>query len=200
MTTHRHFIMNKPYGFISQFIDNNCERDGLLGELFDFPDGVMAIGRLDKDSEGLLLITSEGKLSHYIRSTKVEKEYHVQVEGRVDDATIEKLRNGVEIYTAGKYFQTSPCKVERLKEIPALPKLVKSKRCKIPKTTTWLSIIIKEGRKRQVRKMTGVVGFPTIRLLRTRIGSVKLGNLKPGEVIEVLSFGDEISNGYSLFV
>jgi len=198
MTIHRHFIVNKPYGFLSQFVDNSAERKGLLGELYDFPEGVMAIGRLDKDSEGLLFISSEGKLSNYIRSRNIEKEYHVQVDGKMDDASMQKLKKGVEIYTAGKYFTTSPCKVERLETIPNLAPLIKMKRDKKQGPTTWLSITINEGRKRQVRKMTGRVGFPTLRLLRVRIGSVHLNALKPGQVLEVSSFGEEIHRGYAL--
>lgn len=199
MTIHRHFIVNKPYGFLSQFVDNSAERKGLLGELFDFPDGVMAVGRLDKDSEGLLFITSDGKLSNYIRSNNIEKEYHVQVDGEIDDVAIENLKNGVEIYTAGKHFLTSSCKVERLINIPDLAPIITLKRNKKQQgPSSRISITIKEGRKRQVRKMTGIVGFPTIRLLRVRIGSVYLNDMKPGEVLEVSSFGEEISKGYDL--
>ncbi|MBI9036448.1 MAG: 16S rRNA pseudouridine(516) synthase, partial [Bacteroidales bacterium] len=79
MTNHRHFILNKPYGYISQFVDNSCERKCLLGELYDFPKGAMAIGRLDKDSEGLLFVTTDGKLGNYIRSRHIEKEYYASV-------------------------------------------------------------------------------------------------------------------------
>lgn len=197
MQNHRHFILNKPYGYLSQFIDNSAERKGLLGELHNFPVGVMPIGRLDKDSEGLLFITSDGKLSNFIRSKHIEKEYYVEVAGKIDDAAIEKLKKGVEIYTAGEYFKTAPCKIKRLTRIPDLPKLDKIKREKVPAVSSWLSITIWEGRKRQVRKMTGIVGYPTIRLLRVRIGSVLLGAMKPGEVKEVSSFGDEISKAYA---
>lgn len=199
MQNHRHFILNKPYGYLSQFVDNSAERKGLLGELYNFPEGVMPVGRLDKDSEGLLLITSDGKLSNFIRSKHIEKEYNVEVEGEIDDESINQLRKGVEIYTAGAYYKTLPCKVERMLEIPELPVVEKEKRMKSLEITSWLSITIKEGKKRQVRKMTSLVGFPTIRLLRVRIGSVLLDRMKPGEVVEVSDFGEEIMKGYAAF-
>ncbi len=196
MTNHRHFILNKPYGYISQFVDNSCERKGLLGELYDFPEGAMAIGRLDKDSEGLLFITTDGKLSNYIRSKHIDKEYYASVEGVIDGPTIEQLRNGVEIYTKGEYFMTSPCVVERLAIPPYDISRVKKRRSDRPGISSWISITLREGRNRQVRKMTGVVRFPTLRLVRVRIGTIDLGNMKPGEVIEVSGFGEEITEGY----
>ncbi len=199
MTKHRHYIINKPYGYLSQFVDNNCKRKGLLGELYNFPENVMAVGRLDKDSEGLLFITTDGKLSNYIRSKHIEKQYYVQVDGVIDDITIKKLRNGVEIYTNGSNFKTSPCKVERLTNAPDLTPVEKNRRSNNQEPTSWLSITLREGRKRQVRKMTGIVGFPTLRLLRNRIGNINLETLKPGEVREVSSFGDEITEGYESF-
>ena len=90
--THRHFIIHKPFGYLCQFV---CElkKKKLLGELFNFPEGTMAIGRLDEDSEGLLLLTTDGKTSELIRSRKTEKEYYVQVDGLITDEAISKLQN-----------------------------------------------------------------------------------------------------------
>jgi len=113
-TTHKHYAICKPYGFISQFISNEQKKKKnhkFLGELADFPDGTMAIGRLDRDSEGLLLLTTDGKKSYFILSSKVEKEYHVQVDGIVTNEAIEKLKQGVVITVDGADYTTKPCKV-----------------------------------------------------------------------------------------
>jgi len=99
---HRHFILHKPYGFLSQFIYNLKRNKKLLGEIYDFPIGTMAIGRLDEDSEGLLLLTTDGKMSDFITSSKVDKEYFVQVDGIINQAAIEKIKAGVEIGFEGK--------------------------------------------------------------------------------------------------
>ena len=90
---HQHFILFKPYGYLSQFIYELKRKKKLLGELYNFPDGTMAIGRLDEDSEGLLLLTTDGKISEQIRSKKVDKEYYVQVDGIITPEAIEKLQN-----------------------------------------------------------------------------------------------------------
>lgn len=97
MEKHHHFIIHKPYGFISQFVNTGKRKKPLLGELHDFPENTMAIGRLDVHSEGLLLLTTDGKESERIRSKKVEKEYYVQVDGIIDDVAIQKLKLGLEI-------------------------------------------------------------------------------------------------------
>lgn len=186
--SHRHFILNKPYGYISQLVDNSCKRNGLLGELYNFPEGVMAVGRLDKDSEGLLFLTTDGKLSNFIRGNHVEKQYYAQVDGDIDEATIQKLRDGVEIYTEGRYFRTSPCLVEKLPVAPDVPERKKQIRDERHGSTSWISITICEGRNRQVRKMTGIVGFPTLRLIRVRIASITLQSMAVGEVREVQDF------------
>jgi len=195
--THRHFILYKPYGYISQLVDNSCKRNGLLGELYDFPQGVMAVGRLDKDSEGLLLLTTDGKLSNFIRGNHIEKQYVVQVDGDIDLETIQRLRDGVEIYTEGEYYSTAPCIVEKLEQVPNFPERKKRVRDERHGPTSWISITIREGRNRQVRKMTGIVGFPTLRLVRVRIASVSLAGLQVGEVQEIADFGEDIKRAYA---
>lgn len=185
-TQHRHFIIHKPYGFISQFVNPHKRKKPLLGELHDFPEGTMAIGRLDVHSEGLLLLTTDGKVSELVRSKKVEKEYYVQVDGIITEDAIAKLKNGVEIGINGNKYQTLPCKAFILKQAPDFPE--RSRRIRDEAAhgpTSWASIIISEGKFRQVRKMTAAVGFPTLRLVRVRIGDVLLGNMASGEVIEV---------------
>jgi len=183
---HHHFILNKPYGYLSQFVVNGKtkKRHRFLGELYSFPEGIMAIGRLDQDSEGLLFLTTDGKVSYEILSNKYEKEYYVQVDGIITQEAIEQLQNGVEIGFEGKKYTTKPCKASILKISTNLPIENRKVRDERHGPTSWASIIISEGKFRQVRKMTAAVGFPTLRLVRVRIGNVKL-QLNSGEVVEV---------------
>jgi len=183
---HRHFILYKPYGYLSQFVNNQTKRKNkkLLGELYDFPKGTMAVGRLDQPSEGLLLLTTDGKFSEFIRSRKVEKEYLVQVDGIITEREIIQLQKGVIITTDSGLYQTQTCKVKQIKK-PDLPERSKKVRDERHGPTSWISIVITEGKFRQVRKMTAKVGFPTLRLVRVRIGDYQLGNLKVGEVREI---------------
>lgn len=179
-----HFIIYKPFGYLSQFV---CElkKKKLLGALYDFPEETMAIGRLDEDSEGLLLLTTDGKVSEAIRSSEVEKEYYAQVDGIISDEALKQLRTGVEIGFEGIKYQTLPCKAKRLDQIPDLPPRGRKIRDDRHGPTCWISIILQEGKNRQVRKMTAAVGFPTLRLVRVRIGSFSIGNMQAGEVIKV---------------
>lgn len=187
MTNHRHFMIYKPVGFLSQFIypQTNRKNKGLLGELHNFPDGTMAIGRLDEHSEGLLLLTTHGKVSAQVLSKKVEKEYYVQVDGEITQEAVEQLQEGVEITIKREKYRTLPCKAKRLEEIPDFPARGKRIRDDRHGPTSWASITIREGKNRQVRKMTAAVGFPTLRLVRVRIGNIHLHNMPSGGVIEV---------------
>ena len=186
---HRHFILNKPYGYLSLFIYNGRRksRKKVLGEIYDFPEGTMAIGRLDEKSEGLLLMTTDGKISHAVRSKKVEKEYYVQVDGIIDEAAIEKMQKGVEIGFSGQRYVTKPCKAFLIKGDPNLPIEERHIRDERHGPLSWASITVTEGKYRQVRKMTAAVGFPTLRLVRVRIGHVHL-EVAAGEVVEVEKF------------
>lgn len=187
---HRHFILHKPYGYLTQFVYNEPRRKNrkLLGSLFDFPENTMAIGRLDQDSEGLLLLTTNGKASELIRSKKVEKEYYVQLDGNVTDEAIQQLANGVDISIEGQSYQTLPSECYRLPHAPELTPRGKKIRDERHGPTSWASITIVEGKFRQVRKMAAAVGFPVLRLVRVRIGDIRLNSLEPGEVIEVERF------------
>lgn len=186
---HRHFAIYKPDGYLSQFVTNQTKRKNkkLLGELFGFPDGTMAIGRLDEPSEGLLLLTTDGKFSEHIRSSKVEKEYWTQVDGIITEEAIKRLEEGVEIASDSGPYQTQPCKVERMNSEPELPPRNKKIRDARHGPTSWISITLTEGKYRQVRKMTAAVGFPTLRLVRIRIGEFEIGNMQPGDIEEILS-------------
>lgn len=190
---HQHFLIFKPYGYLSQFIYELKRPKKLLGELYNFPENTMAIGRLDEDSEGLLLLTTDGMMSEIVRSKKVEKEYYVQVDGIVTQEAIEELKNGVLIGFNGKKYLTKKCEARILPEVPNFPDRAKKIRDERHGPTSWLSITINEGKFRQVRKMTSAVGFPTLRLVRVRIGNIYLNDLKPGEVLEVGDFSN-ISN------
>jgi 23S rRNA pseudouridine2457 synthase len=190
MSSHKHFKINKPYGYLSQFVNNQTTRKNkkMLGELYDFPLETMAIGRLDEDSEGLLFLTTSGEMSEIVRSKKVEKEYYVQVDGIIDDEAIEKLKTGIEIGVNAEKYITKPCNAFRLETPPHFPERGKRIRDERHGPTSWASVTLTEGKFRQVKKMTAAVGFPTLRLVRVRIGEETLGNLKVGEVIEVSQF------------
>jgi 23S rRNA pseudouridine2457 synthase len=188
MSNHRHFIINKPYGYLSQFVYELKRNKKLLGELYDFPKGTMAIGRLDEDSEGLLLLTTDGKVSEQIRSKKVEKEYYVQVDGIITQNAIEQLQNGVEIGFEGQKYITKPCKAFIVEKVPDFGIRAKKIRDERHGPTSWASITVTEGKFRQVRKMTAAVGFPTLRLVRVRIGNIFLNDLISGSIIETNSF------------
>lgn len=187
---HRHFFVFKPYGYLSQFISNQTRRTNKkkLGELFDFPTNTMAIGRLDESSEGLLPLTTDGMVSEHIRSTKIEKEYYAQVDGLITKEAIETLGEGVEISTESGKYTTRKCKVFKLEVSPDLPERAKKIRDERHGPTSWVSLTLREGKFRQVRKMTAVVGFPTLRLVRVRVGDFKINKMQPGDVIEVTSF------------
>lgn len=187
MIKHQHFILHKPFGYLSQFV---CElkKKKLLGELHNFPEGTMAIGRLDEESEGLILLTTDGLVSESIRSKKIEKEYYVQIDGILDDESLIKLQQGVEIGIRDVKYMTLPCKVERLETVPNFPPRTRKIRDDRHGPTSWISVTIGEGKYRQVRKMTAAVGCPTLRLIRIRVGNNHLNEMKAGEVIEVEKF------------
>ena len=186
--THQHFKIFKPYGFLSQFLPEKRKKKHLLGELFTFPDKTMAIGRLDHDSEGLLLLTTDGMISYKIRSKNIEKEYYVQVDGVITNHAILLLQNGVEISINGSTYLTLPCKAMKLDCSPKLPS--RGRKIRDPKhgPTSWISITLCEGKNRQIRKMTASVGFATLRLVRVRVGDIHIDNMTAGEVVPITNF------------
>jgi len=168
---HYHFILHKPYGYLSQFVYELKRKKKLLGELYNFPTGTMA-----------------SKMSEMVRSKKVDKEYYVQVDGIITQEAIDKMKKGVEIGFNGTKYITKPCESFIINEIPAFGARGKKIRDERHGPTSWASITVNEGKFRQVRKMTAAVGFPTLRLVRVRIGSVHLNDLQAGEVLEVSDF------------
>ena len=185
---HRHFLIHKPNGYLSQFIYEKKRPKKLLGELYDFPEGTMAIGRLDEDSEGLLLLTTDGMMSEIVRSKTVEKEYYAQVDGIITKDAVEELRNGVEIGFKGIRYTTKKCEARIITKLPQTIGEGRRIRDERHGPTSWVSLTLTEGKFRQVRKMTAAVGFPTLRLVRIRVGNIHLQNLKAGEVLEVDNF------------
>lgn len=168
-------LFNKPFGVLSQF--SGEEPSSTLSHYIAVP-GVYPAGRLDKDSEGLLLLTSNGALQHDISHPrrKMAKTYWVQVEGDIDAVALARLREGVIL----KDGQTLPTDARLLEEPDLWPRNPPVRfRKQIP--TSWMEITLREGKNRQVRRMTAAVGFPTLRLARIRIGPWELGSLQPGQ-------------------
>lgn len=189
---HQHFKMFKPYGCVSQFRPKPRKNKKLLGDFYDFPEETMAIGRLDLDSEGLLLLTTDGMMSYKVRDKSVEKEYYVQVDGIITDEAISKLQTGVEITVKGDTYMTLPCKARKIDGEPSLPARGRNIRKEKHGPTSWASITISEGKNRQVRKMTAAAGFATLRLVRVRIGNIHLDNLLPTEVMPLDNLNEAI--------
>ena len=169
---------NKPYGVLCQFTDRSTPPRATLAR-FGLPAGVYAAGRLDHDSEGLLLLTDEGPLAHRITSParRLPKTYRVQVEGAPTPAQLECLRSGVQLADG----PTRPAHVRRLDtSVPVAWPRDPPIRTRLTVPDAWLELTISEGRNRQVRRMTAAVGLPTLRLVRHAIGSVTVDGLAPG--------------------
>lgn len=172
----RTLMLCKPYKVLSSFTDP--EGRATVADYVDVPD-VYAAGRLDYDSEGLLLLTSDGKLAHRVTHPryKLAKQYLVQVEHIPSAEALAQLQAGVQV----KGQLTQPAQVELLSTEPSLFPRTESIRSRPSLPTAWLKITLREGRKRQVRRMTAAVGYPTLRLVRLAIGPIELGNLQPGQ-------------------
>lgn len=170
-------LFNKPYDVLCQFTDNSTPKRATLADYIDIP-GVYAAGRLDRDSEGLLLLTNCGKTQHLISDPrhKMVKTYWVQLEGAITDDALTRLQQGVQL-NDGLTLPAQACRIETPDLWPRNPAV--RYRAAIP--TSWISLTINEGRNRQVRRMTAAVGFPTLRLIRAAIGPWQLDKLAPGE-------------------
>ena len=177
---HRYIIFNKPFGVLCQF-------SGLGDTLKKYVpiEDVYAVGRLDRDSEGLVFLTSDGELQHRLSDPKFghPRTYWAQVEGTPEEKALRRLRDGVSIQD----YRTRPAQVRLLKSEPVLPPRDPPIRYRKSVPTTWIEIALTEGRNRQVRRMTAVVGHPTLRLVRVAIGALRLEGLKPGEWRELTS-------------
>ena len=176
----KYFTLHKPYGFLSQFTDNLNRKT--LSNLKNIPKNIYPVGRLDMDSEGLLLLSNDKLLVDHLLNpnNSHEKEYLAQVEGIPTEEEMNKYRSGLIIENQ----KTLPAQIEIINS-PNLPERIPPIRKRMSIPDCWLKIVITEGRNRQVRKMTAAIGHPTLRLIRVRIKNITLGDLKTGEIREL---------------
>jgi 23S rRNA pseudouridine2457 synthase len=189
---HRYFIIYKPYLVLSQFSFGLSEPNGnnikqTLKDFFNVPHNVYPVGRLDYDSEGLLILTNDTNLNHLLLNPSFahEREYWVQVEGLINQTALNRLQSGVEIMIDGKPYLSRKARVESFEDDPIVPERNPSIRFRKNIPTSWIKMILTEGKNRQVRKMTARAGFPTLRLLRYRISLLTIDGLKPGSIKEI---------------
>lgn len=178
----QYYAFHKPYGVLSQFT-KEVESHVTLADYVQLDSDIYPVGRLDKDSEGLLLLTNDNILKTRILSptTKLKKEYWVQVDGAITPEAITSLQEGVDIKINKKIHRTLPADVTPLRT-PSLEERDPPVRFRANIPTSWISITIIEGKNRQIRRMCAAVGYPVLRLVRTTVGRLSLGDLSRGEV------------------
>lgn len=181
----RYFIIYKPFRVLSQF--TSAEGKLALKDIFTVPRDIYPVGRLDYDSEGLLILTNDTSINYRLLNPRHahEREYWVQVEGAMQIHDISRLEKGVTINIDGKDYKTKPCKAFLFPEPPPVPERDPPIRFRKNIPTTWIKLILTEGKNRQVRKMTAKAGFPTLRLIRHRIGGITLNGMQPGDMKEL---------------
>lgn len=181
--SHKYFIIYKPYQILSQFTDEVGNKG--LGSVFSLQKDIYPVGRLDLDSEGLLVLTNDKRLNGALLNPKHQhtRTYWVEVEGAPSEESLNKMRNGLEINVKGIYH-TLPCEVNLI-ETPDLPEREPPVNYQKHPERSWLEIRLTEGKNRQVRKMTAKIGHPTLRLVRVAIEDLSLFPLKPGEITQV---------------
>ena len=177
-----YFLFYKPFEVLSQFTSEGGKRS--LKDIALVPVDVYPVGRLDYDSEGLLLLTNDKTINHRLLhpSYQHEREYWVQVEGAITEHALAQLKEGVLISTEGKKEKTKKCEAFLFTEEPDLPERLPPIRFRKNIPTSWIRLIIREGKNRQVRKMTAATGFPTLRLVRWRIEQLSIEGMQPGEL------------------
>lgn len=182
----KYFLVHKPYNYLSQFTKEVPEHL-TLADLGDFPKEVYPVGRLDKDSEGLLLLTDDKKLNHKLLNPAFQhpRTYWAQVEGKITDQAMDALRKGVEIQVNKKVHKTLPARVEILNAIKGIEDRDPPIRYRANIPTTWIQLTLTEGKNRQVRRMCAKVGFPVLRLVRMSIGRLKLEGIPSGRFVEM---------------
>ncbi len=181
----KYYIIFKPYGMLSQFSrEGNAPTLADLG--FNFEKDIYPVGRLDADSEGLLLLTNDNRLKTSLLNPKNKhwRTYYVQVEGDITGEACIALSNGVDIAINGKPYHTKRARATPI-DAPSLPERIPPIRIRKSIPDSWLSLSLTEGKNRQVRRMTAVVGFPTLRLVRVAIGKLRMDHLGPGDVAEL---------------
>ena len=181
----QYFIINKPYHVLSQFTSDEGKKS--LADFFVVPKDVYPVGRLDYDSEGLLILTNDTEINHRLLAPQYnhQREYWVQVEGSVNNDALNELQQGVIISIDGKQHKTLPCKATLFEQEPKVAPRNPPIRFRQNIPTSWISLAITEGKNRQVRRMTAKVGFPTLRLIRYRIEGITIDHLLPGDMQEV---------------
>ncbi len=182
---HHYFIIYKPYLVLSQFT-SQLNKQTLAG-FFNVPKDVYPVGRLDEDSEGLLILTNDATLNQRLLDPAFahEREYLVQVDGAITQQALMQMQGGVTITVDGKPYKTKPCSPTLLATEPLLPQRLPLIRVRKEIPAPWIRLILTEGKNRQVRKMTAAVGYPTLRLVRNRIEDITLGNMQPGDIINL---------------
>ncbi len=181
----RYFIIYKPYQVLSQFTSQEGKQS--LKDYFDVAINIYPVGRLDFDSEGLLILTNDKELNHRLLNPSFahEREYWVQVDGNITSQALQQIQNGVTIAVDGKEYLTKKCKALLFETEPLVPSRNPPIRVRKEIPTSWIRLILTEGKNRQVRKMTAKVGYPTLRLIRNRIEKVESDNMQPGDIIEL---------------
>ncbi|MFT6136268.1 MAG: 23S rRNA pseudouridine2457 synthase [Cyclobacteriaceae bacterium] len=179
-----YFLIHKPFKVLSQFTDE--DNNPGLGSIYNLPKDVYPVGRLDLDSEGLLILTNDRHLNHKLLDPKFKhrRTYHVEVEGIPSKDAIAELKIGVLINLKGKKHKTAQCDCQLLEVVPLVPRDPDINRKKHP-VTSWIEVILTEGKNRQVRRMTASVGHPTLRLVRVGIEKVELSELPPGAIKQI---------------
>ena len=182
---HHYYIIYKPFQVLSQFSPR--EAKATLKDFFPVPPDVYPIGRLDFDSEGLLILTNDRQMNHRLLDPAFahEREYWVQVDGAIGPAALHQLETGVTISVDGKSYTTRPARARSITPDPPVPERVPPIRFRAQIPTSWISLTLTEGRNRQVRKMTAQTGFPTLRLIRFRIQQITIEGMQPGEMREI---------------
>lgn len=178
----QYYVIYKPFQVLSQF--TTTEKKATLKDLFSVPSDCYPVGRLDFDSEGLLILTNDPALNHRLLNPQFahDREYWVQVEGAITPAALHQLQTGVIIAVDGKPYRTRPAHALLFETPPPVPDRHPPIRYRATIPTSWIKLVLREGKNRQVRKMTAQTGFPTLRLIRYRIGKLDLGGLAPGEM------------------
>jgi len=181
----RYFIVYKPYQTLSQF--TSALNKKTLADYFSVPKNIYPVGRLDEDSEGLLILTNDKKLNHHLLNPENEhdREYWVQVEGEITNDAVMQMQQGLQLNIKNKTSQTKTSIVTIFNKDPEVRDRIPPIRYRANIATSWIKIILKEGKNRQIRKMTAKVGFPTLRLIRVRIVDIELKNMKPATMIEL---------------
>lgn len=177
-----YYLIYKPFNVLSQFTSEDGKQT--LKDFFDVPNDVYPIGRLDYDSEGLLLLSNDKKLNHALLNPDFEheREYWVQVDGAITMEAVNDLRTGVDITIDGKIYRTKKSAATLIREEPIVPERNPPIRVRKSIPTSWVKLVLTEGKNRQVRKMTAAVGYPTLRLIRNRIEKLTIEGLEPGEM------------------